>query len=169
MLCDIGFKEIEVSFPSASQVDFDFTRRLIETPGAIPDDVAIQVLSPCRPQLIERTVEALKGANKAILHIYLATSECFRRVVFNYSEDESVALAVECAKLVRRLTKDAPNNTTQWQFEFSPETFSDSSPDFAVRICEAVKAAWEPSTENPIIFNLPATVEMVRLPPVYPA
>ncbi|KAF4124191.1 2-isopropylmalate synthase [Geosmithia morbida] len=166
MLCDIGFKEIEVSFPSASQVDFDFTRRLVETPGAIPDDVAIQVLSPCRPQLIKRTVEAVRGSKNAIIHIYLATSECFRRVVFNYSEEESLALAVECTKLVRSLTKDAPGNTTNWQFEFSPETFSDSSPEFVVRICNAVKAAWEPTVENRIIFNLPATVEMAP-PNVY--
>lgn len=163
MLCEIGFKEIEVSFPSASQTDFDFTRRLIETPGAVPDDVAVQVLSPCRPDLIKRTVESVRGAKNAIIHIYLATSECFRRIVFNYSEDESVALAVECTKLVRQLTKDTPSDTN-WQFEFSPETFSDTTPEFAVRICEAVKEAWGPTVDNKIIFNLPATVEMVMKP-----
>ncbi|KXH25389.1 2-isopropylmalate synthase [Colletotrichum nymphaeae SA-01] len=167
MLCDLGYKEIEVSFPSASQTDFDFTRRLIETPGAIPDDVYLQVLSPCREDLIRRTVESLKGAKNAIVHIYLATSECFRRVVFGFSEDESVELAVKCAKLVRSLTKDDPSQSgTNWQFEFSPETFSDTSPEFVVRICEAVKAAWEPTVEVPIIFNLPATVEM-STPNVY--
>ncbi|KAE9582871.1 2-isopropylmalate synthase [Colletotrichum fructicola] len=167
MLCELGYKEIEVSFPSASQTDFDFTRRLIETPGAVPDDVYLQVLSPCREDLIKRTVESLKGAKNAIVHIYLATSECFRRVIFGFSEDESVELAVRCAKLVRSLTKDDPAQAgTNWQFEFSPETFSDTSPEFVVRICEAVKAAWEPSAEVPIIFNLPATVEMAT-PNIY--
>ena len=167
MLCELGYKEIEVSFPSASQTDFDFTRRLIETPGAVPDDVWLQVLSPCREDLIKRTVESLKGAKKGLVHIYLATSECFRRVVFNFTEDESVELATRCAKLVRSLTKDDPTQAgTEWAFEFSPETFSDTSPEFVIRICEAVKAAWEPSVENPIIFNLPATVEMAT-PNVY--
>lgn len=160
MLCDIGFKEIEVSFPSASQTDFDFTRRLVETPGATPDDVAIQVLAPCRPDLIKRTVESVRGAKNAIIHIYLATSECFRRIVFNYTEEETLELAVRCTKLVRSLTKDDPSQSgTNWQFEFSPETFSDTSPEFAVQVCEAVKAAWEPTVETPLIVNLPATVE----------
>ncbi|KAK4125027.1 2-isopropylmalate synthase [Parathielavia appendiculata] len=167
LLCRLGYKEIEVSFPSASQTDFDFTRRLIETPGAVPDDVWLQVLSPCREDLIRRTVESLKGAKKAIVHIYLATSECFRRIVFNFSEDQSVELARRCTALVRSLTKDDPSQSgTEWAFEFSPETFSDTSPEFVVRICEAVKEAWEPSVENPIIFNLPATVEM-STPNVY--
>lgn len=167
MLCELGYKEIEVSFPSASQTDFDFTRRLIETPGAVPDDVWLQVLSPCREDLIRRTVEAVKGTKKAIIHIYLATSECFRRIVFGFTEDESVELATKCAKLVRSITKDDPSQSgTEWAFEFSPETFSDTSPEFVVKICEAVKAAWEPSEENPIVFNLPATVEM-STPNVY--
>ena len=161
MLCDLGYKEIEVSFPSASQTDFDFTRRVIETPGAVPGDVWLQVLSPCREDMIRRTVEAVKGANKAIIHIYLATSECFRRVVFGFTEDESVELAARCAALVRTLTKDDPAQSgTEWAFEFSPETFSDTDPDLVLRVCEAVKAAWGPTKENPIIFNLPATVEM---------
>ncbi|KAI0556197.1 2-isopropylmalate synthase [Xylaria curta] len=161
MLCDIGYKEIEVSFPSASQTDFDFTRRLVETPGAIPDDVAIQVLSPCRPDLIKRTVEAVTGAKNAIIHIYLATSECFRRIVFNYSEEDTLELAVRCAKVVRSLTKDDPAQSgTNWQFEFSPECFSDTSPEYAVKICNAVREAWEPTVETPMIVNLPATVEV---------
>ncbi|KAF7531679.1 hypothetical protein G7054_g8635 [Neopestalotiopsis clavispora] len=167
MLVDLGYKEIEVSFPSASQTDFDFTRRLIETPGVVPDDVAIQVLSPCREDFIRRTVDSLKGAKKAILHIYLATSECFRRIIFGFSEEESIELAVKCAKYARSITKDDPSQAgTEWSFEFSPETFSDTSPEFAIKICEAVKAAWEPTVENPIIFNLPATVEM-STPNVY--
>ncbi|KAI8714810.1 Pyruvate carboxyltransferase domain-containing protein [Fusarium sp. LHS14.1] len=161
MLCDVGFKEIEIAFPSASQTDFDFTRRLIETPGAIPDDVAIQVLAPCRPDLIKRTVEAVTGAKNVIFHIYLATSECFRRIVFNHTEENTVELAVRCAKLVRSLTKDDPaQSKTNWQFEFSPECFSDTSPEFAVKVCNAVREAWGPSAQVPLIINLPATVEV---------
>ncbi|KAG5919155.1 hypothetical protein E4U53_004021, partial [Claviceps sorghi] len=163
MLCELGYKEIEVSFPSASQIDFDFTRRLIETPGAVPDDVALQVLSPCRPDLIRRTVESVRGAKNAIIHIYLATSECFRQVVFGYSEEQTLELAVECTKLVRSLTKDNPEASgTRWQFEFSPECFSDTDPEYALRVCRAVKAAWQPNrqTGDQIIFNLPATVEL---------
>lgn len=167
MLVDLGYKEIEVSFPSASDTDYNFTRSLIETPGAVPDDVWLQVLSPCREDLIKRTVQSLKGAKKAIVHIYIATSECFRRVVFNYSKEQTLEAAVRCTKLVRALTKDDPEMAdTEWAFEFSPETFSDSEPEFVIEVCEAVKAAWEPSVENPIIFNLPATVEM-STPNVY--
>lgn len=167
MLVELGYKEIEVSFPSASQTDFDFTRHLVETPGLVPDDVWLQVLTPCREELIKRTVESLAGVKKGILHMYLATSECFRRIVFGMTEEENLALAVKCTKYARSITKDDPSQAgTQWQYEFSPETFSDTSPEFAVRICEAVKAAWEPSEENPIIFNLPATVEM-STPNVY--
>ncbi|KAK9482590.1 hypothetical protein V1527DRAFT_431151 [Lipomyces starkeyi] len=163
-LVEIGYKEIEVAFPSASQIDFDFTRSVV---AKAPDDVWIQVLSPCREELIRRTIESLKGGKKAIVHLYLATSECFRRIVFGMSEDESVQLAVRCTKLVRSLTKDDPSNAgTEWQYEFSPETFSDTSPEFVVRICEAVKDAWGPSDDNKIIFNLPATVEM-STPNVY--
>lgn len=161
MLVEIGYKEIEVSFPSASQVDFDFTRRLVEEPGLTPDDVWLQVLAPCREELIRRTVDSLRGAKKAILHIYLATSPCFRRIVFNMNKEESLKRAVECAKYARSITKDDPSMAgTEWQFEFSPETFSDTEPEFAVQVCEAVKEAWGPTVENPIIFNLPATVEM---------
>jgi 2-isopropylmalate synthase len=164
MLVGLGYKEIEISFPSASQTDFDFTRSLVESPTTVPDDVYLQVLSPCREDFIRRTVESLKGAKKAILHLYLATSECFRRIVFGMSEEESIALAVKCTKLARSLTKDAPPDSpygkTEWLYEFSPETFSDTSVEFVVRMCEAVKAAWEPTEEAPLIFNLPATVEL---------
>ncbi|RDW80212.1 2-isopropylmalate synthase [Coleophoma cylindrospora] len=167
MLVELGYKEIEVSFPSASQTDFDFTRRLVETPGATPDDVWLQVLSPCREELIKRTVDSLKGAKKAILHIYLATSECFQRIVFGLTEEEGIALAVKCTKYARSITKDDPSQAgTEWGFEFSPECFSDSRPEFVIQICEAVKEAWGPSVENPIIFNLPATVE-ISTPNVY--
>ncbi|KIV79259.1 2-isopropylmalate synthase [Exophiala sideris] len=161
MLIELGYKEIEVSFPSASQTDFDFTRHLVETPDVVPDDVYLQVLAPCREDLIRRTVESLRGAKKAILHIYLATSECFRRVVFGMTEEESLAVAVRCTKFARSITKDDPSHAgTEWLFEFSPETFSDTSPEYAVRVCEAVKEAWGPTEDAKLIFNLPATVEM---------
>ncbi|AOW27953.1 2-isopropylmalate synthase [Candida albicans SC5314] len=163
-LVDIGFKEIEVAFPSASQIDFDFTRFAVETAA---EDVSIQVLSPCRPELIGRTVESLKGAKRATVHIYLATSDCFRNVVFGLSKEESKALAVKCTKLVRQLTKDDLSTAgTDWDFEFSPETFSDTDLDYAVEVCEAVKEAWGPTEDKPIIFNLPATVEMAT-PNIY--
>ena len=167
MLVGLGYKEIEVSFPSASQTDFDFTRRLVETHGVVPDDVWLQVLSPCREDFIRRTVDSLKNAKKGLLHLYLATSECFQRIVFGFTDEESIDLAVKCTKYARSITKDDPSQAgTEWAFEFSPETFSDTSPEFVIRICEAVKAAWEPSTSKPIIFNLPATVEM-STPNVY--
>lgn len=161
MLVKLGYKEIEVSFPSASATDFDFTRRLVETPGVVPDDVWLQVLSPCRKELIRRTVDSLKGAKKALLHIYLATSPCFQQIVFNMDNAQSKALAVECTKYARSITKDDPETAgTEWAFEFSPETFNDTDEKFVIEVCEAVKEAWEPSVENPIIFNLPA----VRIP-----
>jgi len=167
MLVELGYKEIEVSFPSASQTDFDFTRRLVETPGVVPNDVWLQVLSPCREDLIRRTVDSLKGAKKALLHLYLATSECFQRIVFGFTPEESIELAVKCTKFARSITKDDPSQAgMEWAYEFSPENFTDSNPEFVIRICEAVKAAWEPSVSNPIIFNLPATVELAT-PNVY--
>ncbi|KAF2650635.1 2-isopropylmalate synthase [Lophiostoma macrostomum CBS 122681] len=167
MLVKLGYKEIEVSFPSASDTDFDFTRRLVTTPGAVPDDVWLQVLTPCRKELIRRTVDSLKDAKKAILHLYLATSPCFQQIVFNMNNAESKALAVECTRYARSITKDDPSTAgTEWAYEFSPETFSDSDPDFVLEVCEAVKEAWGPSEENPLIFNLPATVEMAT-PNVY--
>lgn len=163
VLVECGFKEIEVAFPSASQTDFDFVRRLIETPGAVPDDVYVQVLAPCREELIRRTVESVRGAKNAIIHIYNATSPCFREVVFNADQKQTLALAERCTKLVRELTKgskDPEMQKTNWLFEYSPEVFSDTEPEFAVEVCEAVKAAWAPTEKEPIVFNLPATVEM---------
>jgi 2-isopropylmalate synthase len=165
-LVELGYKEVEVSFPSASETDFEFTRNLF-TAGHVPDDVAIQVLSPCRKDFIRRTVDSLKGAKNAILHLYLATSPCFQQIVFNHNNEDTIALAVECTKYARSITKDDPSQAeTRWQYEYSPETFSDSDPAFVIEVCEAVKAAWEPTVENPIIFNLPATVEM-STPNVY--
>ncbi|KAI3404664.2 LEU4 [Candida oxycetoniae] len=163
-LVDIGFKEIEVSFPSASQTDFDFTRYAVEN---APTDVTIQVLTQSREPLVRRTIESVKGAKKAIIHIYLATSDVFREVVFGMSQPVAIAKAVEITKLVRKLTKDDPTmQETEWNLEFSPECFSDTPVEFAVEICEAVKKAWEPTLETPMIFNLPATVE-VSGPNVY--
>ncbi|CAR22671.1 2-isopropylmalate synthase [Lachancea thermotolerans] len=157
-LVEIGFKEIEVSFPSASQTDFDFTRYAVEN---APEDVSIQCLVQSREHLIKRTVESLSGAKRATVHCYLATSDMFRDIVFNMSQEEAIKKAVEATKLVRKLTKDDPaQQATRWSYQFSPETFSDTPPEFALEICEAVKAAWEPTEENPIIFNLPATVEV---------
>ncbi|EMG45993.1 2-isopropylmalate synthase [Candida maltosa Xu316] len=163
-LIDLGFKEIEVSFPSASQTDFDFTRYAVEH---APEDVAIQVLTQSREPLVRRTVESVKGAKKAIIHIYLATSDIFREVVFGMSQKDAIEKAIETTKLVRSLTKDDPDmQETEWNLEFSPECFSDTPVEFAVEICEAVKEAWEPSVETPMIFNLPATVEVAG-PNVY--
>ena len=167
MLCKLGYKEIEISYPSSGATDFDFTRRLVSTPGAVPDDVWLQVLSPCRKELIKRTVESLRGAKKAILHLYVATSPCFQQVVFGMTNQQQIELAIECTRYARSLTKDDPNSgVAEWNLEFSPETFSDSDPEFVIEICEAVKKAWEPSEKIPIIFNLPATVEM-STPNVY--
>ncbi|AQZ18088.1 LEU4 (YNL104C) and LEU9 (YOR108W) [Zygosaccharomyces parabailii] len=163
-LVEVGFKEIEVSFPSASQTDFDFTRYAVEH---APDDVNIQCLVQSREHLIRRTVEALTGAKRATVHTYLATSDLFRNVVFKMSKEEAIRMAIEATKLVRKLTKDDPaQQATRWSYEFSPETFSDTPGEFAVEICEAVKSVWEPTEDNPIIFNLPATVE-VSTPNVY--
>ena len=167
MLVDLGYKEIEVSFPSASETDFDFTRRLVDTPGLVPDDVSLQVLSPCRPENIHRTVESVEGTNKAILHLYIATSRCFQTLVLGLPQEDLVDLAVKSTKYARSITKDNPRQSrTQWSYAFAIETFSESEPAFVLRLCEAVKSAWEPTSDAPIIFNLPATVE-VSTPNIY--
>ncbi|QPG72894.1 2-isopropylmalate synthase (Alpha-isopropylmalate synthase) (Alpha-IPM synthetase) [Brettanomyces nanus] len=163
-LVQIGLKEIEVSFPSASQTDFDFTRWAVKN---APEDVDIQVLVQSRERLIRRTIDSLEGAKRAIVHTYLATSDLFRNVVFGMSRKEALEKAVRTAKFVRSLTKDdASQQRTNWTYEFSPECFSSTPTEFAVDICRAVKDAWEPTLENPIIFNLPATIE-VSTPNVY--
>lgn len=157
-----GVKEIEVSYPAASETDFQFTRNLIED-GLIPDDVWIQVLTPARADLITRTFESLAGAKKAILHMYNACCPCFRDVVFRNSQDETVELAVTHTKLVRKLVDDySAKYGTQFKYEYSPETFSQTEPDFAARVCEEVKKAWGKAGlgDERIIFNLPATVEI---------
>lgn len=158
-----GFKEIEVAFPSASQTDFDFVRKLIEEKH-IPDDVTIEVLAPAREPLIRRTFEALKGARRAIVHIYNATSRPFREIVFGMSKTEVINMAVAAVKLVRQLCEENPE--TEWVLEYSPETFTATELDFALEVCNAVTEAWGATPDNKIILNLPTTVEMAT-PNVY--
>ena len=157
MLVEIGFKEIEVAFPSASDTDFGFVRTLIEG-GHIPDDVTIEVLTQARPQLIERTIESLRSARRAIVHLYNATSPTFRSKVFNMSRDELRALAVDSTRQIRRLTERHPE--TEWVFEYSPETFTATELEFSKEVCDAVVEAWGATPERPVIINLPATVEI---------
>ena len=162
-LVAIGFKEIEVAFPSASQTDFDFVRQLIEG-GEIPDDVTIEVLSQAREHLIRRTMESLRGARRAIVHIYNATSRNFRETVFGMSRDEVKAMAVDSVRLVKTLAAEQP--ATEWVLEYSPETFTATELDFAREVCDAVVAAWDPRPGEKVILNLPSTVEMAT-PNVY--
>lgn len=162
-LCAIGLKEIEVSFPSASQTDFDFVRKLIEEKH-IPDDVTIEVLAPAREPLIRRTFEALKGARRAIVHIYNATSRPFREIVFGMEKHEVVNMAVSAVKLVRQLCEQNPE--TEWVLEYSPETFTATELEFALEVCNAVTEAWGATPDNKIILNLPTTVE-VATPNIY--
>ena len=155
-LVKMGFKEIEVGFPSASQPDYDFVRQLIEE-DLIPDDVEIQVLVQCRPELIERTYECLQGAHRAIVHFYNSTNPLQREVVFGLDMDGIVDIAVNAAKLCRKLEQTM--GQTQIRYEYSPESFTLTEPEFAIRICEAVMDVVEPTPDKPLIVNLPATVE----------
>jgi 2-isopropylmalate synthase len=163
MLVKIGFKEIEVGFPAASQTDFDFVREIIER-GLVPDDVTIQVLTQARPELIARTYEALRGARRAIVHVYNSTSVAQRRVVFRLDRAGIIDIAVRGATAVREHAERDRN--TEWVFQYSPESFTGTELDFAVDICDAVNAVWEPTAERKSILNLPATVEMAT-PNVY--
>jgi 2-isopropylmalate synthase len=156
-LVQMGFKEIEVGFPSASQPDYDFVRQLIEE-DLIPDDVTIQVLVQCRQDLIERTYECLQGAPRAIVHFYNSTSVLQRRVVFGKDKDGITAIAVEAAKLCKKLEDRIPE--TDVRYEYSPESYTGTEVEYAVEVCAAVMEAIEPTPERPIILNLPATVEM---------
>ncbi|MBW4605335.1 MAG: 2-isopropylmalate synthase [Calothrix sp. FI2-JRJ7] len=157
LLIRIGFKEIEIGFPSASQTEFDFIRHLIEQ-QLIPDDVAIQVLTPAREELIRRTFESLRGAKKAIVHLYNATSPVFRRTVFNLDRAGTINLATSAARLFNELAAKQPE--TNWQFQYSPETFTATELDFASYICDAVLDVWQPTPQHKAIINLPATVEV---------
>ena len=162
-LVDVGFKEIEVGFPSASQTDYDFQRLIIDE-EMIPEDVEIQVLVQCREELIERTFQSLVGARRAVVHFYNSVSELQRRVVFGLDKAGIVDIAVNAAILCKKFEQSVPG--TEIRYEYSPESFTGTEPDFAVEICEAVMDVLEPTSESPMILNLPATVEMYS-PNVY--
>lgn len=157
LLCSVGFTEIEVGFPSASQTEFDFVRHLIDD-AHIPDDVTIGVLTPARADLIARSIASLRGARRAIVHLYNATSPLFRDVVFGRDQRAITALAVDAVRTIRTLTQAAAD--TEWILEYSPETFSATELAFAAEVCDAVVAAWAPTPHEKVIINLPATVEM---------
>lgn len=162
LLVKLGFKEIEVGFPAASQIEYDFLRTLVEQ-NLIPDDVKVQVLIQCREHLIKRTFEAIQGCKNVIIHIYNSTSTLQRDVVFDMNREEIKQIAIDGTEMVKKYMKGFDGNI---QLQYSPESFTGTEMDFALEICEAVKDVWQPTVENPIIFNLPATVEMTT-PNVY--
>ncbi len=157
LLVAVGFKEIEVGFPAASQTDYDFVRHLIEN-DLVPDDVTLQVLTQSRRELIERTFESLRGAKNAILHLYNSTSELQRRVVFKQDKAGIKAIAVDGAKIVAECAQKYSD--INWQFQYSPESFTGTELDYAVEVCDSVNEVWQPTAQNKTILNLPATVEM---------
>jgi 2-isopropylmalate synthase len=163
LLVRMGYKEIEVGFPAASQTDFDFVREIIEQ-DLIPDDVTIQVLTQARRELIERTYEACEGAPRAIVHLYNSTSILQRRVVFRSDRPGIARIATDGAEDVLRFSEKYP--ATDWRFEYSPESYTGTELEYAVEVCNAVSAIWQPTSESPMIVNLPATVEMAT-PNVY--
>ena len=162
LLIKLGFKEIEIGFPAASQIEYDFLRKLVAE-KKIPDDVKVQVLTQCRKELIDRTFESIQGIKNVVVHIYNSTSTLQRDVVFNKSEDEIVDIAIAGTQMVKDHLKDFDGNV---QLEYSPESFTGTEVEFALRICTAVQKTWDHATDAPIIFNLPATVEM-NTPNVY--
>ncbi|NEW42709.1 2-isopropylmalate synthase [Nocardia cyriacigeorgica] len=163
LLVRMGYKEIEVGFPSASQTDFDFVREII-TDGAIPDDVSIQVLTQCRPELIERTFEACSGAPNVIVHFYNSTSILQRRVVFRADREAVKKIATDAATLCLEIEKKHPD--TAWRYEYSPESYTGTELEYAKEVCDAVSEIIAPTPDRPLIINLPATVEMAT-PNVY--
>src|SRR5699024_2368669 len=156
MLIRMGFKEIEVGFPSASQTDFDFVRKLIEE-KRIPEDVTIICLTQSRQDLIIRTAEAMAGAKTAIIHLYNACAPAFRKIVFRMEKPEIKEIALKGTRWVKEAIQAYPD--TQWRYQYSPEVFSTTEPEFALEVCDAVTAEWGATPDNPIILNLPATVE----------
>ncbi|MCL2191341.1 MAG: 2-isopropylmalate synthase [Treponema sp.] len=162
-LLGIGFNEIEVGFPAASETEYAFMRTLVDG-NLIPDDVTIQVLTQSRAHIIEKTFDAIRGAPRAIVHLYNSTSQAQRQQVFKLSEDEIIAIAEEGARLFDKLAGEMPE--TKFAFEYSPESFTGTEPEFALRICNAVIDVWKPCAERPVIINLPATVE-ASMPHVY--
>ncbi len=157
LLADIGFTEIEIGFPSASQTEFDFARRLVEQ-DLIPESVSVQVLTQARRELIDRTFESLRGVKKAIVHVYNSTSPVQREQVFKASKADIIAIAVKGATQLRECAERHPG--TEWVFQYSPESFSGTEPDYAVEVCNAVLDVWEPQKGRGVVVNLPATVEM---------
>ena len=155
-LIKLGFKEIEIGFPAASQIEFDFLRQLVDR-KMIPDDVVVQVLTQCREELLERTFESIEGCKQAIVHIYNSTSTLQRDVVFNMSREEITNIAVEGVKMVKRHAAEFPGKII---LEYSPESFTGTELDYALEVCNAVQREWGPTKENPMIINLPSTVEM---------
>lgn len=162
LLVKVGFKEIEVGFPAASDTEYEFLRALIER-NMIPEDVTIQVLTQAREHIIKKTFEAVKGAPKAIIHVYNSTSYAQREQVFKKSKEEIKQIAIDGAKLLKKLAAETEGN---FQFEYSPESFTGTEPEFALDVCNAVIDVWEPTPDNKVIMNLPVTVEL-SLPHVY--
>ena len=162
LLVEIGFKEIEIGFPAASQTEFEFLRKLIDE-NRIPEDVTIQVLTQAREHIIRRTFEAVKGAKNAVIHLYNSTSYAQREQVFKKSKEEVLKIAVEGAKLLKQLTEEDGGN---YRFEYSPESFTGTEVDYALKVCNAVLDVWQPTADNKVIINLPVTVEM-SMPHVY--
>lgn len=165
LLLDIGFTEIEVGFPAASQTDFDFVRKIIEE-DRIPDGVTIQVLCQAREELIKRTCEAVTGAKRVIFHLYNSTSTLQRKVVFNKSREEVIKLATDATHIVKDNTRDLVASGTALTLEYSPESYTATEMDFAVEICAAVMDVWRPTVDDKIVLNLPSTVEMAT-PNIY--
>mgnify|MGYP002510025523 FL=1 len=161
-LIKLGFKEIEIGFPAASQIEFDFLRQLIDR-RLIPDDVVVQVLTQCREELVERTFESIEGCKQAIVHIYNSTSTLQRDVVFHMDKEQIINIAVEGTKMVKRHAANFPGKII---LEYSPESFTGTELDYALEVCTAVQREWGPTKENPMIINLPSTVEM-NTPNVY--
>ncbi len=161
-LIKLGFKEIEIGFPAASQIEFDFLRQLIDR-KMIPDDVIVQVLTQCREELVERTFESIQGCKQAIVHIYNSTSTLQRDVVFHMDKEQIINIAVEGTKMVKRHAANFPGKII---LEYSPESFTGTELDYALEVCTAVQREWGPTKENPMIINLPSTVEM-NTPNVY--
>ena len=162
LLVELGFKEIEVGFPSASTIEYNFLRQLVER-SLIPDDVTIQVLVQCREELLEKTFEALEGVKKAIVHIYNSTSTLQRDVVFKKNKEEIKQIAISGTKLVKEYAETFPGEIV---LEYSPESFTGTELDYALEVCTAVQETWGPTPEKKMIINLPATVEM-NTPNVY--
>ena len=162
MLVKIGFKEIEVGFPAASETEYEFLRKLIEE-DLIPEDVTVQVLTQCRDHIIRKTFEAVKGAPSAVIHFYNSTSVAQREQVFRKSKEEIKQIAIDGAKLVKQLSEEYEGN---FRFEYSPESFTGTEPEYALEVCNAVLDVMQPTPDKPMIINLPSTVQM-SMPHVY--